>query len=296
MARSVMDLRTPDPSARQPVVMVIHAHPDDESSQTGGTLARYSASGYRTVLVTCTDGSQGDAVGGLKPGESGHDPRTIARHRADELDRAAAALGISDVVKLDYPDSGFDGAPTGEAVFSERPLEPLVDAMAGLMNQYQPDVIVTYPPNGLSEHPDHIRTHDVVVAAHRTVIAEADWGDPQTPGPRLYYIALSQNQLDRARDAAREAMGEQAWLPPESLAAYAASVNTVIDVSQYWPQKLQALAAHASQGDAALLLGLFTMIGAADPEARTEEYIRVYPPPTAAMEYDLFDGTTAFTD
>jgi LmbE family N-acetylglucosaminyl deacetylase len=279
----------------RPVVMAIHAHPDDESSQTGGTLARYSALGYRTVLVTCTDGSLGDAVGGIKPGESGHDPHTIAHHRAGELDRAAAALGITDVVKLAYPDSGFGGAPAGAAAFSELPLRPLIGAMARVMRLFRPDVVLTYPPNGLSEHPDHIRTHDVVMAAHSNIVASADWGDPAAPGPRLYYIALSQSQLDRARDAAREAMGEQAWLPPDSLAAYAAAITTVIDVSEYWEHKLQALAAHASQSDAALLLGMFTMIGSADPEARTEEYVRVYPPPADTVEDDFFDLATGLS-
>ena len=105
--------------------MIVHAH-DDESSQTGGTLARYSAEGYRTVLVTSTDGRHGDAAG--------LDPSLVPARRSGELDLAAKALGISDVVKLAYPDSG------------------------------------------LSEHPVHIRTHDVVVAAHRHIVANAETG------------------------------------------------------------------------------------------------------------------------
>src|SRR5436309_2733806 len=95
-----------DPSPRQPVLMVVHAHPDDESSQTGGTLAAYSAAGWRTILVTCTDGAEGDGVAGSKPGQAEHDPKQVAERRSAELDMAAVALGIHEVIKLGFPDSG----------------------------------------------------------------------------------------------------------------------------------------------------------------------------------------------
>jgi len=70
------------PSPRQPVLMVAHAHPDDESSQTGGTLAAYSAAGWRTILITCTDGAQGDGIAGSKPGQGEHDPKQVAQRRS----------------------------------------------------------------------------------------------------------------------------------------------------------------------------------------------------------------------
>lgn len=91
---------------RAPVLMMVHAHPDDESTQTGGTLATYAAAGWHTVLVTCTDGAMGDGPGGVKPGEPGHDPVEVARNRSRELDLAAAALGVGDLIRLGYPDSG----------------------------------------------------------------------------------------------------------------------------------------------------------------------------------------------
>src|ERR1700704_5648288 len=88
------------PSPLQPVLMVVHAHPDDESSQTGGTLAAYSAAGWRTILITCTDGAQGDGIAGSKPGQDEHDPKQVAQRRSLELDMAAAALGIHEGGKL----------------------------------------------------------------------------------------------------------------------------------------------------------------------------------------------------
>src|ERR1700759_665682 len=110
--------------------MVVHAHPDDESSQTGGTLARYAAAGYRTVLITCTDGGQGDA--------DGADQKLLPARRAPELDLAAAALGVSDVVKLGYPDSGLSDDGAAEDSFSTRPLMEMVPRLVRLMRLHRP--------------------------------------------------------------------------------------------------------------------------------------------------------------
>jgi LmbE family N-acetylglucosaminyl deacetylase len=93
----------------QLTLMAVHAHPDDEAIGTGGVLARYSAEGARTVLVTCTNGEQGDDVGGRKPGEPGHRPDEVAAVRRAELGRAVGILGISDLEFLGYRDSGMAG-------------------------------------------------------------------------------------------------------------------------------------------------------------------------------------------
>lgn len=294
---AVTESRSRHGAHRPPVLMMVHAHPDDESSQTGGTLARYAAAGCRTVLVTCTDGAQGDADGGAKPGEPGHDPRQVAAHRARELDAAAHALGVHDVVKLGYPDSG----PTGHGAvapesFSQRPVTPMISRLVRLMRIHQPDVVITYPANGMSGHPDHIRTHDVVVAAHANIIANrranaaGEGADSPTDGPRLYYIALSVSRLRAAQASVRAAFGDDAWAPPDELGVDDDEITTVVDVAQFWDTKLRALAAHASQPDAAMLLQMFS--GGADPVeagSRVEEYVRAYPTATAAdFETDFF--------
>src|SRR5258707_14528515 len=92
-------------------LMAVHAHPDDESSSTGGTLARYASEGIRTVVVTCTNGELGDAPGGIKPGDDGHDETTVARIRLGELDAACVALGVSHLETLGYRDSRMPGWP-----------------------------------------------------------------------------------------------------------------------------------------------------------------------------------------
>jgi LmbE family N-acetylglucosaminyl deacetylase len=266
--------------------MVVHAHPDDESSQTGGTLARYAVAGYRTVLITCTDGGLGDA--------DGADQALLAARRAHELDLAAAALGVSDVVKLGYPDSGVsdDGADgAAEDSFSKRPLMEMVPRLVRLMRLYRPDVIVTYPPNGLSGHPDHIRTHDLVVAAHRNIVANAE---PATVQPRLYYIALSRSRLRAAQAGARAVFGDEAWVPPDEMAVDDTLITTVIDVAPFVADKLRALAAHASQPDARALLQMFSAANDSNGDSgHVEEYVRAYPPPDETpfvVEADFFDS------
>jgi LmbE family N-acetylglucosaminyl deacetylase len=282
-----------------PVVMMVHAHPDDESSLTGGTLARYAAARCRTVLVTCTDGGRGDTAGGLKPGQPGHDPRLVAAVRSKELDLATAVLGVHDVVKLGYPDSGVssDGAPVGDDLaFSRRPVRPMLIRLVRLIRLYQPDVLVTYPPNGLSGHPDHIRTHELVVAAHRNVIANVQpdtttgaVGQSPTWGPALYYFALSRTRLRGVQDRTRAALGAQTWVPPDAMAVDDADITTAIDIADFWPDKLRALAAHASQSDAAALLRIFAAVD--DSGGRFEEYVRAFAPKRAsstAVESDFF--------
>ena len=81
-------------------MMAVHAHPDDEASSTGGVLARYSAQGVRTVVVTCTNGEFGDASGGVKPGQNGHDEREVARQRLAELRESCTILSVTNLELL----------------------------------------------------------------------------------------------------------------------------------------------------------------------------------------------------
>jgi len=76
-------------------LMAVHAHPDDEASSTGGVLATYSGQGIRTVVVTCTNGEFGDAPGGVKPGQDGHDEQAVAELRLSELRQACKILGVT---------------------------------------------------------------------------------------------------------------------------------------------------------------------------------------------------------
>jgi LmbE family N-acetylglucosaminyl deacetylase len=139
----------------------------------------------------------------------------------------------------------------------------MVERLMELIELYRPTVVVTYPSNGLSGHPDHIRTHTLVRTALRAV--------PQPP--LLYYIALSRSRLLAAQNRVRAALGPDAWIPPEEMSIDDCEITTVIDITAHWRDKLRALSSHASQSDAAALL---TMFGAAEgngPGVYVEEYI-----------------------
>jgi LmbE family N-acetylglucosaminyl deacetylase len=183
---------------------------------------------------------------------------------------------ISDRFALGYRDTGVSPTPDS-ASYSNLPQGPLVDQMLDMMRTLAPDVVVTYPPNGLSGHPDHVRTHKVVAAAHARLVADSVTARYPRTAPRLYYISLSARQLDALRGSIRDRLGPDVWASPSSMAVDDRAITTAIDVDPYWDQKLEALAAHASQPDAADLLRAFT--AHREINGKVEEYVRAHPPP-----------------
>ena len=156
-------------------LMAVHAHPDDEASSTGGVLARYSRDGVNTVVVTCTDGSLGDAPGGIKPGEPGFDEALVIETRRRELDESCALLGVDHLERLNFKDSGMMGWPSNEApgAFWQMSVEAAAAPLIALMERYRPQVVVTYDSNGSYGHPDHIQAHRITLhAAEVTAIPD----------------------------------------------------------------------------------------------------------------------------
>src|SRR5262249_13587996 len=135
-----------DAAVPELTLMIVHAHPDDESISTGGTLARYSAEGVRTVLVTCTDGALGFGPGMAPPGDDDHRQDAVARVRVDELLLAAQRLGVSQVEMLGYRDSGMAGWSQNEraSAFCNQPVASVAARVVGLFERYRPQVVVTY--------------------------------------------------------------------------------------------------------------------------------------------------------
>ncbi|MFE3270860.1 PIG-L deacetylase family protein [Streptomyces sp. NPDC059215] len=266
---------------RQPTLMAVHAHPDDEASQTGGTLAKYSAAGWRTVVVTCTDGAQGDGSGGRKSGDFCHRPEEVSRRRSYELSMSRVALGISDLIELKYPDSGTSGlANVGDVQnFAELDGFFVAHRIEALMRDYEPDVIITYPPNGFSCHPDHIQVYKATVAAFRRICDDGGFSEFRQPAgvmsfrlPRLYYIAISETRLRHMRLRAADTLEADSWVPP--LASEDSAIQAVVDVSGFWREKMRALAAHASQSGAASLLRVLDGLEVND---QVEEYLQAFP-------------------
>jgi LmbE family N-acetylglucosaminyl deacetylase len=221
-------------------LMAVHAHPDDEVIGTGGVLARYSAEGIRTVLVTCTNGEQGDAPGGVKPGQPGHHGAAVARLRLEELRASVAVLGVSHLELLGYHDSGMVGweANRNPGAFCNVPLAEVTARVAALMRHYRPQVVVTYDENGGYGHPDHIQAHRATVAAAASsgIPAKVYYGAV----PRSAFLQLRQQLEASGVDPKDLGVAPDFGVPDEL-------VTTSVDVSAYRHRKLQALLAHASQ-------------------------------------------------
>lgn len=271
-------------------LLAVHAHPDDETITMGGTLARYSAEGVRTVVVSCTTGSLG-MVG---------DPRLltddgVAGLRARELDAATARLGVSHVDRLGYADSGMAGWPQNHAAgaFHAAPLESAADLLIAIIERERPQVLVSYDHTGGYGHPDHVKAHAVTVAAfERSGSARPD---------KLYFVRFP---LTWSREFVRALRAEGIDAPGSAPGGADAGpdvaeigtpdelVTTRIDVSAYVATKRAALAAHASQ----MPPSAFLMRMSDDLAARVwafEYFSRESGPTTAepaAIESDLFTG------
>jgi LmbE family N-acetylglucosaminyl deacetylase len=226
-------------------LMAVHAHPDDEASG-GGILARYSDEGVRTIVVTCTNGEYGDAPGGIKPGQEGHDPEIVAQLRLAELRESVRILGVSDVETLGYRDSGmpdWDYKSRPDA-FSNIPIEVVADRIGVLLTKYRPDVLVTYDDQGAYQHPDHV---------HASLSAQAAAAATGIPA-KVYLSTMRGSSWRKIWDALRAA-GEQVpdWDIDEERARRAAEaekrITTTIDIRPVLRRKRDALFAHGSQID-----------------------------------------------
>ncbi len=249
-------------------LLLVHAHPDDESSQTAATMARYAAEGAQVTLVTCTLGELGEIVAEdlretVTVGES------LGRHRIGELTEAMAALGVTDFVRLGgdgrWHDSGMtatDDFGTARAVdevaegaFWHADLLEASLPLVEIIRDRRPQVVVTYDPFGNYGHPDHVMAHRVAMYASQLAAApyRPDLGDPWTV-ERILWITMSADDTVAMLQQAKEAGLELPWsfdldqpLPPmftrdELLAAR-------IPTRPWNEQKLAALRAHRSQVD-----------------------------------------------
>lgn len=215
-------------------LVAFHAHPDDETLLTGGTLARAAAEGHRVVLVTATLGEAGLSAGGT--GEA------LARRRREELLAAARELGCARVETLGYLDSGLDGAYRAAARrFADVPVDEAAGRLAEILRQERADVLTGYDPRGGYGHPDHVHVHRVAAAAARMA------GTP----------VLLQATIDRGALRPVLALLRVAGrlLPALPLGGAATAftdrreITHVVDVRRYHRQKRSAMRAHASQAE-----------------------------------------------
>ncbi len=221
--------------------LAVLAHPDDESLGFGGTLARYAAEGVETYLVTATRGERG-RFGSLG---KGGDPVEVGRVREAELRAAAAVLGIREVSLLNYPDGAVDRVEPTTAI----------RAVVSHIRRIQPDVVVTFGPEGAYGHPDHIAISQFTTAA---AMCAADCGfrtdddsQPDSVPPhcvrKLYYLAWRSNQWQAYQAAFRKLTSMVDGVERQAAPWPDWAVTTEIDTSVYWPVVWAAVRCHQTQ-------------------------------------------------
>jgi mycothiol S-conjugate amidase len=243
--------------AEQLRLMNVHAHPDDESSKGAATTARYVAEGVDVHVVTCTGGERGSV---LNPNMDRPDVlANISEIRRAEMERAREILGVTQDW-LGFVDSGWPEGdpkpPLPEGCFAAVPLEEPTRELVRLMRSFRPHVVTTYDENGGYPHPDHIRCHEVTVAAFEAA-GDADAfpeaGPPWQP-LKLYYHHSFHRQRTQALSDAMIARGLESpylerlqdWKPdPE----HDARITTRVPCADYFDVRDRALIAHATQID-----------------------------------------------
>jgi mycothiol S-conjugate amidase len=237
--------------------MNVHAHPDDESSKGAATTARYVAEGVDVHVVTCTGGERGSV---LNPNMDRPDVlANISEIRRAEMERAREILGVTQDW-LGFVDSGWPEGdpkpPLPEGCFAAVPLEVPTCELVRLMRSLRPHVVTTYDENGGYPHPDHIRCHEVTVAAFAAAAdpeAFPELGAPWQP-LKLYYHHSFHRERTQALSDAMVARGLESpyaerladWKPdPE----HAARITTRVPCADYFDVRDRALIAHATQID-----------------------------------------------
>ena len=238
-------------------LMCVHAHPDDESSKGAATMARYAREDVDVLVVTLTDGSRGSV---LNPAMDRPEVLAdITAVRAAEMDRAREILGVRQVF-LGFVDSGLPEGdplpPLPEDCFAAGSLEEQTEALVRVVRQQRPHVMTTYDENGGYPHPDHIRCHEVSVAAFEAAGDPdrfPDAGEPWQPLKLYYNLTFHKSRLEKLHQAMLAAKMDSPyaeWLVTwEDKPGDAERLTTSVPCAQWFPVRDAALIAHATQVD-----------------------------------------------
>jgi LmbE family N-acetylglucosaminyl deacetylase len=271
--------------------MGIFAHPDDESFQSAGLLARAVMRGHPASLVCATRGEVGEIAD-----PSLATPKTLGQVREGELRAAAAAIGIQDVSFLDYIDGQLANADENEAT----------GRIVAHLRRAHPDVVLTFAANGGYGHPDHMAIHRLTLAAVQAAADPSRYPEQITAGlaphrvRKVYYTAFSREGMTAMRDEARKQGqdfipgGDAGTIPFEEMGTPSAEITTVITLNDAeFAAKQQSMRAHVTQMPAD---GSFAQ--ATPEQLRTymgRETLVLAPPPISNKTYptpedDVFAG------
>jgi LmbE family N-acetylglucosaminyl deacetylase len=231
-------------------LVLLHAHPDDESMTTGGTIARAHAEGHRVVLVVATGGEHGESPDDLAPGE------TLVDRRRAETEASAAVLGVDRLVWLGYHDSGMTGwEQNGDArSFLSAPLDDAAGKLADVLREERADVLTSYDWHGNYGHPDHVKVHQVGARA-------AELSASDRPGLRTFEATMNRDAMVRWFEEAKaqgirlapEGSPEEDFDPSQPMddgnpfGTPEAELTLAVDVTPYLAQKRASIECHRSQ-------------------------------------------------
>jgi LmbE family N-acetylglucosaminyl deacetylase len=208
-------------------LMCVLAHPDDESLGTGGTLAKYAAEGVHTYLVTATRGERGRfGNGGERPSDE-----VVGQTREAELHAAAKELGLRDVTILGYPDGALDSIDPAMAQA----------AIESHLRRVKPHVVVTFGPDGLYGHPDHIAICQLTTAAALRA------ADREYAVSKLYYIAWGAKAWAAYQAALKKLTSTVDGVERQAVPFPDWAITTRIDTNAVWPIVLRAVQCHRTQ-------------------------------------------------
>jgi N-acetyl-1-D-myo-inositol-2-amino-2-deoxy-alpha-D-glucopyranoside deacetylase len=292
-------------------LLLVHAHPDDESILNGATMASYAAAGVHVTLVTCTRGERGEVIPADLKHLEGHGD-ALAERRAAELATAMEALGVGDhrflgaEAGVRFRDSGMAWGPGGRAVaapdvddgaFAMADADSAARHLVRVLREIRPQVVVTYEPGGGYGHPDHVQAHRVAVRAVELAAAPDGHGEPWEVA-KVYESVVPHSA---ARAALRESTAANPFTPMDpdrllpSLVVPDDEVTTVVEAHDHVEAKAAALRAHATQVEVAG--GFFALShGIGQPLVGVEYYrlARGVPVPDPGRddgrESDLFAG------
>ena len=230
-------------------LLLVHAHPDDEVTGTGATMAHYVATGAHVTLVTCTLGEEGEIHVPELAQLAAAEADQLGGYRLVELARACAALGVTDHRFLGgagrYRDSGMMGLPTNDhpRAFWRADLDEAAGCLLKVIEEIRPQVMITYDENGFYGHPDHIQ-------AHRVAMRAAELAGPDGP-EKIYWTAMPLSVLREGMVAFRE-LDDNPFADVERVEDLPfghtdEEIAARLDGTDYYQQKIAAMRAHATQ-------------------------------------------------
>jgi LmbE family N-acetylglucosaminyl deacetylase len=254
-------------------LMAVLGHPDDESLGIGSTLAKYASEGVEVFVVTATRGDAG-RYRSHRPGEPLHPgAAALASIREAELRAAASVLGVRDVALLDYRDGHLDRADPRQAV----------DAISAHFKRVQPDVVITFGPDGAYGHPDHVAISQFVTAA---IVAARE---PSIA--KLYYIAWPESTWAIYQRAFKKLTSTVDGVERQVVPWPAWAITTEIDTRRFCSTAWRAITCHESQ------MAIYTLLEHLPQEDRdallgTQSFYRAFSTVNGgrAKETDLFEG------